>query len=532
MRKRFYKIYGVNFSLNIVKGYVNSLVQLFIMITISNIFNSATKGDTRYILGETPKFILVVLIFITLNLLMELWIGLKRQKNAQSFKQGIYEDLLNTSFENVERMTFGEVITRLDKDVNSIIDILDIKVSLICISVLTFITYFIYLLNVNVIFAVIVINLGAFTLIIPFLLKKRYDNAYKDYYVAWETLENSLNNTMKAFDFIKLNKLYIYFEEKNFQAQRAMGKASNKIDKAAHMERALKTSTENLGNFSMYGVIAFLLYKNVISLGQIILCVFLGKQLFTLLSSIFNEYHNIQNYNISLKRFNEIIKPESSKQGIELGNIKEIRFSDVSFTYEVEKSILHNVNFSMEEGEKILVEGINGSGKSTLVKLMLNLYSDFQGNIKVNGLGINEINKDSYKKHIGYVSQQQCFLMESAIENLSLFKEDTHRIEGYLERFDLSLDEIKNKSYYELSGGQKQKICLIRALVGDFDVLILDEPTNYLDYKSIEELKCILNDINKTVIVISHDPSLRDIFKKRFVLSDGILKVEDLELWK
>lgn len=528
MNKRFYKIYGINFSLNIVRGYVNSLVQLFVIYTISNIFNSATKGDTKYILRETPKFILVVFTFTTLNLLMELWIGLKRQRNAERFKDGIYEDLLNTSFENIEEMTFGEVITRLDKDVNSIIDILDVKLSLICISILTFITYFIYLLNINVIFSIIVVGLGTFTLIIPFLLKKRYDNAYGDYYIAWETLENSLNNTMKAFEFIKHNKLYSYFEEKNLEAQKAMGKASSKLDKAAHIERSLKSSTENLGNFSMYGVIAFLLYKNVISLGEIIICVFLGKQLFSLLSSIFNEYHNIQNYNISLKRLNEIIKPENQVQGINIDNIKDICFTNVTFGYEEGSMVLRDMNFSIQKGEKILLEGPNGSGKSTLIKLMLNLYTDFKGNIKANGVDINSINQDSYKKHVGYVPQQQCFLVESVVENLSLFKEDMSIIESYIDRFDLSLEEIKNKSYYELSGGQKQKICLIRALVGDFDVLVLDEPTNYLDYKSIEELKKILNDIDKTVIVISHEPSLREIFNKRFLLNDGILKGEDL----
>lgn len=534
MLKNFYEIYSKNFSLGVIVGYVGNLIQLYIMYTISKMFNGATGGNTQYILNETPKFILIVLAFIILKFLMDLIVRLNRQKNKEVFKYSIYQQLLNTSFEKIEKRTFGEVITRLDKDLNNIIETLDIKLSLVCISVLTFITYFIYLFKINFVFSIIVVLLGSVTSIIPLLLKKKYDKAFADYYVAWEPLENSLNSTMKAFDFIKLSNLYVFFQENYLAATKGLSKVCVNIDKITYTQRALKSSTENLGNFSMYGVIAFLLYKDSISFGQIIICVFLGKQLLTLLSGILNEYHNVQNYKICVNRLNEILQPEEPQNGILVNEIHSVCFNKVSFAYADEKTVLRNIDLSFKKGEKILIEGSNGTGKSTLIKLILNLYNNFEGQIRINDLDVFDINKSSYNKRIGYVPQQQCFLVESAFENLILFKNDMDVINNYCERLNFSLDEIKNKAYYELSGGQKQKICLIRALAGDFDLLILDEPTNYLDNKSIEAFKEILRTINKktTVIVITHDPSLRDIFEKRFILKDGYLETEDLNIWK
>lgn len=534
MLKKFYKIYNKNFSFSVIVGYINSLVQLYIMYTISNMFNGATRGDSQYILKETPKFIFVVLMFIILKFSMNLIVYFRRQKNKEAFKYSIYQKLLNTSFEKIERRTFGEVITRLDKDINNIIDALAIKLSLVCISVLTFITYFIYLFKINFVFSIIVVLLGSATSIIPLLLKKRYDKAYADYYVGWEPLENSLNNTMKAFDFIKLNNLYILFQEKYLAATKGLAKVSVNIDKITYTQRALKSSTENLGNFSMYGIIAFLLYRDAISFGHVIICVFLGKQILTLLSSIFNEYHNVQNYKICINRLNEILQPEELQKGIWVNEIHSICFNKVSFAYADEITVLKDIDLSIKKGEKILIEGSNGTGKSTLIKLILNLYNNFQGQITINDLDVNGISKCSYNKRIGYVPQQQYFLVESAFENLILFKNDMDVINNYCERLNFSLDEIKNKAYYELSGGQKQRLCLIRALAGDFDLIILDEPTNYLDNKSIEAFRDILRTINKktTVIVITHDPSLRDIFEKKFILKDGYLEMEGLNTWK
>lgn len=530
MHKSFYKIYGLNSLINIGVGYIKSLVGLFVIYSISKIFNSATMGETHKILNEIPKFIIIVTVFTVFNFIMDLVINLKRQKNNKTFMSGVYERLLKMPYEEVEKRSFGEVITRLDKDMKEIIEILDIKISELSISVLTLITYVVVLFNISSYYSITVISLGLGTLIVPFILKKKFDKAINDYYVSWEALENSLTTTVKAFDFIKLNNLYKYFEKKYFIVAKDIGRVSINLDKTVHMQDGLKVFVENLGNVIGFAIIGFLLYKDVIGFGQVIICVFLGKEVLRLLNDVFNEYSSIQKYKICKNRVYEILNSEEKEEGVTLKSIETIEFEDVIFSYEQENKVIQRVNFIINNGDKVLIEGENGAGKSTLLKLILNLYKDFSGSIKINDLNIEEINKESYKNRIRYVSQNQCFIVENVMENLMLFNDDIEVIKAYLEAFQLYFHEIKDKSYYELSGGQKQKVCIIRALIGDFDVLILDEPSNFLDHKSIEILKNIIKELDKTVIVISHDSSFKEVLEKRFLIQEGAVQMEDLKI--
>lgn len=530
MHKSFYKIYGLNSLINIGVGYIKSLVGLFVIYSISKIFNSATMGETHKILNEIPKFIIIVTLFTVFNFIMDLVINLKRQKNNKAFMSGVYERLLKMPYEEVEKRSFGEVITRLDKDMKEIIEILDIKISELSISVLTLITYVVVLFNISSYYSITVISLGLGTLIVPFILKKKFDKAINDYYVSWEALENSLTTTVKAFDFIKLNNLYKYFEKKYFIVAKDIGRVSINLDKTVHMQDGLKVFVENLGNVIGFAIIGFLLYKDVIGFGQVIICVFLGKEVLRLLNDVFNEYSSIQKYKICKNRVYEILNSEEKEEGVTLKSIETIEFEDVIFSYEQENKVIQRVNFIINNGDKVLIEGENGTGKSTLLKLILNLYKDFSGSIKINDLNIEEINKESYKNRIRYVSQNQCFIVENVMDNLMLFNDDIEVIKAYLEAFQLSFHEIKDKPYYELSGGQKQKVCIIRALIGEFDVLILDEPSNFLDHKSIEILKNIIKELDKTVIVISHDSSFKEVLEKRFLIQEGAVQMEDLKI--
>ncbi|SHH70346.1 ABC-type bacteriocin/lantibiotic exporter, contains an N-terminal double-glycine peptidase domain [Clostridium collagenovorans DSM 3089] len=530
MHKSFCKIYGLNSLINIGVGYIKSLVGLFVIYSISKIFNSATMGETHKILNEIPKFIIIVTLFTVFNFIMDLVINLKRQKNNKAFMSGVYERLLKMPYEEVEKRSFGEIITRLDKDMKEIIEILDIKISELSISVLTLITYVVVLFNISSYYSITVISLGLGTLIVPFILKKKFDKAISDYYVSWEALENSLITTVKAFDFIKLNNLYKYFEKKYFIVAKDIGRVSINLDKTVHMQDGLKVFVENLGNVIGFAIIGFLLYKDVIGFGQVIICVFLGKEVLRLLNDVFNEYSSIQKYKICKNRVYEILNSEEKEEGVTLKSIETIEFEDVIFSYEKENKVIQRVNFIINNGDKVLIEGENGAGKSTLLKLILNLYKDFSGSIKINDLNIEEINKESYKNRIRYVSQNQCFILENVMDNLMLFNDDIEVIKAYLEAFQLSFHEIKDKPYYELSGGQKQKVCIIRALIGEFDVLILDEPSNFLDYKSIEILKNIIKELDKTVIVISHDSSFKEVLEKRFLIQEGAVQMEDLKI--
>ena len=183
-----------------------------------------------------------------------------------------------------------------------------------------------------------------------------------------------------------------------------------------------------------------------------------------------------------------------------------IKCNNLSIGYN--NKILHNdINFLVEQGDYLCIIGDNGSGKTTLLKTILGLLSPLKGNIIIN------------TKHIGYLPQQNKVINEfpasvyeivlSGMQNQNkLFykKEDKIRAKEIIDDFNLS--NKMNTSFKELSGGEKQKTLLARAMCAAKDVLILDEPVNALDEASTKEFYDEIKKLNQnglTIIMITHD---------------------------
>ncbi len=199
-------------------------------------------------------------------------------------------------------------------------------------------------------------------------------------------------------------------------------------------------------------------------------------------------------------------------------------------------TILENVNFSVDQGDFACIVGANGSGKSTLVKTILGLLRLNSGKIWFRD-GIRQSN-------IGFLPQemkvdgnfpatvQEVVLsgtLGKAGPRFFYTKEDKEAGNRILERLNIS--GIKNKSFMELSGGQKQKVLLGRALVATKELLILDEPSNNLDQKSRQNFYQILKELNQdglTILMITHDLDIDDLIGNKIVAITGRdVKIED-----
>jgi zinc transport system ATP-binding protein len=174
------------------------------------------------------------------------------------------------------------------------------------------------------------------------------------------------------------------------------------------------------------------------------------------------------------------------------------------------------LNFSVEEGEFIAIAGPNGGGKSSLIKAILNLLPVAKGSIDIFGQDYRNA-----KGLIGYIPQQSLFdpqfpmtvrdvvLMGRLPASMGFFhrfnREDERRMQEVME--ELKIANLCHRPIGELSGGQKQKVLLARALVSDPKMLILDEPTASLDPPSRKQIYDILKELNKkmTIVMISHD---------------------------
>lgn len=169
-------------------------------------------------------------------------------------------------------------------------------------------------------------------------------------------------------------------------------------------------------------------------------------------------------------------------------------------------SILENVNFNLEKGKIYGLVGANGSGKSTLLKIILGLYKS-KGKVYINGYDVKKNFKEAISKVSGVVDYVSLYEFLNAKENLRyfayLYDVPVKRVDEVLDIVKLDGNDRKLVRYYSL--GMKQKLGIAISLLKDPDILILDEPTNGLDPKSISELRSTLNSFkDKTIIISSH----------------------------
>lgn len=191
-----------------------------------------------------------------------------------------------------------------------------------------------------------------------------------------------------------------------------------------------------------------------------------------------------------------------------MNNILEVN----NLTVKYGKNIaIEGITFNISKGDYLGIVGPNGSGKTTLINSILGLISPFSGTIKIKEGSLGYLPQKSFKSQGLFPAKVSEIIATGLLSGKKGFrfytKEDYLKVDSVLDK--LNIRHLKNLKIGELSGGQQQRVFLARALVSDPSILILDEPTNYLDSNAKEDLYLLLNKLNKeqkvTMIVISHD---------------------------
>ena len=289
--------------------------------------------------------------------------------------------------------------------------------------------------------------------------------------------------------------------------------------------------------------IMFLLTKSaiedqLISLGQIITFLALSSKIFSSLRGILDENLTLQENEVIMRRyldFNEK-REDQNPNGIREFDIEELLIQNLSFEYQSGEPVLQQINFELNRGDRIKIEGSNGSGKSTFSKILASLYEPNEGEILLNQQGRKFYHGDTLRSKILLVTNEDMLFNESILENISLGRNvDVKRILKYAKQIEFydfiaskneGLEYIIHENGKNLSTGQRKKILLLRALLSDAELVILDEVLSGMDKESrakVEEL--IQEDSKRTYIVISHEPIEKIEFNRKYKLKDGQLAV-------
>ena len=322
-------------------------------------------------------------------------------------------------------------------------------------------------------------------------------------------------------------------------------------DAFARLRRACIRQEALLGPFVLLGITlvragltlmvlcgTYLLLGGELSLLVFVMFLVVGSRVFDPLTSALTNFTEFRYFSIAGGRILSLMNEpemEGERQSPEAG---DIRFENVSFAYR-DKEVLHDITVTLPENSLTALVGPSGSGKSTVMKLCARFYDPQKGRILFNGVPMSEINPESLMSHISMVFQDVYLFQDTIRNNIRFGKTDATDEEiiaaarkacchDFIMRLPLGYDTMVGEGGCTLSGGEKQRISIARAMLKDAQIILLDEATASLDPENEVEVQKAIDTLIKgrTVIVIAHRLKTVRNADRIIVLDDGRIQEE------
>ncbi len=328
-----------------------------------------------------------------------------------------------------------------------------------------------------------------------------------------------------------------------WQWEEATGEIANRGIKSKILSTSITTVTSFLVQLNTIFVIlvgVYLIKDMELTMGGLIATMILSSRAIAPMGQVASLISNYEQTKTAYKELDNImafpVERPSGKQFVRRSTFKgAIEFQNVSFKYpETTKGALENVSFKIKPGEKVGLIGRNGSGKTTIEKIILGLFEPDSGSVLIDGIDIKQIDPADLRKVIGYVPQDVVLFKGTVKENIvykAPYVDDVTilkaakigGVDDFVNNHPLGFDLLVGERGAGISGGQKQSIAVARAFLLDFPIMLLDEPTNFMDSTTETRLEASLKENlkDKTTLLVTHKSSLLSIVDRLIVVDNG-----------
>ncbi len=512
---------------------------------IENFYYYITKIIDHY--GEKEALfcicLLVLIMFFFRNLFRYLalfFLTPIRNGIVKDIRSKLHKTTLSFPIKFFKKNKKGDLISKMTSDLVEIEWSIMSSLELIFKEPVTILIFLVALINLSpqlTFFVVLLFPLTGFLIaVVGKNLKKSSEKGQNQ----MGRLVSNIEQNLSGLKVIKVFGIESYiqnkFENNNNKYNIIMNKILRKKDLSSPMSEFLSTIV--LVCIMWFGGQIVLNDFNYLSPEQFIGYIVIFSQIIPPAKSLTTAYYRIQKGSGAAKRVYEIFdeeKPNSvEERSISKTDFKnEISFNNVSFSYEKE-NVLKKINFSIEKGQTIAIVGSSGSGKSTIINLLSRLYDVENGEIKIDNINIKDIKLSDLRRLISLVFQDSILFNDSILNNIRIGKIDATKEEvieaakianahDFIMNINLNYNYNIGDKGDNLSGGEKQRICIARAIIRRPEILILDEATSSLDNISEKNVQAAINNVikNRTCLIIAHRISTIKNADKIIVLENG-----------
>jgi len=462
----------------------------------------------------------------------------------QSLGADMYTDglkhTLQVSFSQFEDQRSGETLNILQKVRTDVEKFISIFINVLFFSVVGIVFVIIYAIQVNSLLIVVYLVSSGILAVITNYLSKKIKKVQTTIVAETKQLAGTTTESLRNIELVKSLGLTT---QETHRLQISTKKILQLELKKVRSIRSISFVQGTFVNFLRQSIMFFLLYlvfKGELVVAQIITLQFFSFFIFNPLQEMGNVILSYREAEASLNNFKKIletpieVKPTNPKQ---LNDIETMRFEKVAFQHRsASYKALSNISFTVNRGETIAFVGPSGSGKSTLVKLLVGLYTPLEGNVVYNNINYNEIEIDELRAQLGFVTQDTQLFSGTIKENLLFVKPNATNEQinealerascnNLLERSENGLNTVIGEGGMKLSGGEKQRLSIARALLRKPKLLVFDEATSALDSITEEEITNTIQQIGtrkeQITVLIAHRLSTIMHADKIFVLEKG-----------
>ncbi len=464
-----------------------------------------------------------------------------QRTGAQMYTDGI-KKTLSLPYQDFEDQRSGETLGRLQKLKSDTERFVNLFISLVFQSIIGLVFVTIYTLNISTNKWISLLFLATVPVIgfVSSYLGKKIKTVSKQILTETTQLAGATTESLRNIELVKSLGL-VEQEEGRLKSTtlKILGLELKKVRFVRSLS-FIQGTTVHLVRTTIVFLLYGLVFKQDIKVGDLITLMFFSFFIFNPLQelgnliSVYNETKvSMENYEKLMSSRSEIIPDKPSK----LGNISELKFDKVSFKHQTAaEHAVNNISFTIEKGETVAFVGPSGSGKTTLVKLLVGLYQPVDGELFYNKISSKQVDLNELRKQLGFVTQDPQLFSGTIRDNLLFVKPSATDSEinialqkaacqNLLKRADKGLDTTIGEGGIKVSGGEKQRLSIARALLREPKLLIFDEATSALDSLTEEEITTTIRQIssNKSqiTVLIAHRLSTIMHADKIIVLEQG-----------